>query len=95
MRTNTLPAHASTANGQRVIEFQGELSPTAARGLLKFGFSERDHARMAELSAKAQAGTLTSEEQTELDTYEQIGCLLSILHSKARQALNKKSKKVS
>jgi len=94
MSTKTLPA-SPTTQGQWVIEFQGELAPSTARALLKFGFSHRDHARMAELSAKARAGTLTAQEQTELDTFEQVGCVLGILHSKARQALHKKSKKVS
>jgi hypothetical protein len=94
MKTKTSTADRSMAKGQRLIEFAG-LSLTAARALLKFGFSEGDHARMNELSTKAQDGTLTPQEQAELNTFEEIGCLLSILHSKARVALNKKSKKVS
>jgi hypothetical protein len=50
---------------------------------------------MGELSAKTQAGRLTQEEQTVLDTFERLGCLLDIVHSKARQALKKKPKKAS
>lgn len=85
----------SAAIWQRVIQFQGELSPRAARALLQLQFSERDHARMEELSAQAQRGTLSAQEQAELDTYERLGCLLDIVHSKARRALKKKPKKAS
>jgi len=77
------------------IEFKRDLSPAAARSLLGFGFSERDHARMAELSHGAQLGKLTSAEQQELDTFERLGCVLDILHSRAGQVLKKKSKTAS
>ena len=75
---------------QRAIQFQGELTPGAARALLQFQFSERDHARMDELSTKARAGTLSAEEQAELDTFERLGCVLDIVHSEARRPLKKK-----
>jgi len=75
---------------ERVIQFEGELSHAAARALLKVRFSPQGHTRMRELSAKARAGTLTSKEQVEIDTYEHLGCLLDILHSKARRALKKR-----
>jgi hypothetical protein len=74
---------------ERAIQFEGELSPTAARALLKVRFSTRDRERMRELSAKARAGSLTSQEQQEADIYERLGCLLDILHSKARRILAK------
>jgi hypothetical protein len=80
---------------QSVIQFQGELTPAAARALLRFGFSAQDQARMAELSAKARAGTLTPPEQADLDTFERLGCLLDIVHSKARQALKRKPQRAS
>jgi hypothetical protein len=82
-------------NEWRHIQFQGELSPAAARALLKFGFTNADHARMEELSAKARAAVLTPSEQTELDAFERIGCVLDIIHSSARQALKKKSQRAS
>jgi len=50
---------------------------------------------MHELSAKARAGTLTAQEQIILDTFERLGCLLDIVHSKARLALKRKPKKAS
>ncbi len=79
----------------RDLHFQGELSPAAARALLNFGFAEVDHARIENLSAKARAGELTPEEQAELDTFERVGCVLDIIHSKARQALRKQQHRVS
>ena len=72
------------------MEFERELSPTAARALLGVRFSAREHATMSELLAKARAGTLTAAEEERLDTYEKLGCLLGILHSKARQALKQR-----
>ena len=69
--------------------------PAAARALLKLRFSPQDQQRMGDLSSKARAGTLTSEEQADIDTYERLGCLLDILHSQARRALNKKGRTAS
>ena len=95
MKTKTITADPSAELWQRVVEFRGEIAPSAARALLKMGFSERDHALMDELSAKARTGTLSAQEQTVLDTFERLACLLDIVHSKARQALEKKPKKAS
>ena len=94
MRATTITPDPSAKIWQRVVELRGDILPSAARALLKIGFSDCDHALMDELSAKAQAGTLTAQEQTVLDTFERLGCLLDIVHSKARQAL-KKPKKAS
>jgi hypothetical protein len=95
MRNKTIIPDPGAEIWQRVVEFQGEVPPSAARALLKIEFSERDHALMDELSAKARAGALTGQEQTVLDTFERLGCLLDIVHAKARQALKKKPKKAS
>jgi hypothetical protein len=83
-------ATTDAAIWERVIQFEGELSPTAARALLKVRFSPGDVGRMRELSAKARAGSLTPEEERAIDTYERLGCVLDILHSKARRALRKR-----
>ena len=90
MRNQTATADTTEGIWKRVIQLDKGLSPTAARALLKVRFSARDHDRMKELSAKARAGTLTSPEQLQIDTFEQLGCLLDILHSKARRALKKR-----
>lgn len=71
----------------RAIEFEQPLSSVAARALLKVRFSQRHVDKMNALAAKARAGSLTSNEQLDLDTYERLGSFLDILHSKARMAL--------
>ena len=72
------------------IRLEGDLSPTQARALLKLHFSEPDLARMRELSAKARAGTLSAEEESRIDAYERLGCVLDMLHSKARRVLRQR-----
>jgi hypothetical protein len=65
------------------------MSPEAARELLKLGFTERDHERMAALSAEAQTGQLTRAERDELDTYINISHFLAAMQSTARTALKR------
>ena len=62
-------------------------TPGVAQSVLLMEFTEADRLRMNELSAKAQEGTLTNDEQTELDSYERVGHFLSLLKSKARRSL--------
>ena len=90
MKTEMQTTAVDRAIWHRVIQFNGDLSPSAARALLKLSFSKDDHQRMGQLSAKARAGALTSQDQREMDTFEQLGCLLDILHSKARRVLKKR-----
>ena len=73
----------------RVMQFDEAISPTAARALLKMKFSPTDLKLMHELSDKARQGTLTDSEVVEIDTFERLGCLLDILHSKARRVLKR------
>ena len=77
---------------QRVMRFEQAPSATTARALLKLQFPESDQQRMDELATKARAGTLTPVEDQEAETYEQNGCLLDILHSQTRRALNRPRK---
>ena len=95
MKNETATSTDSANLWQRAIQFKGELSASAARALLSFGFSEHEHARMDELAAKARTGELTPPEQYQLDNFERLGCLLDIIHSQARQALKKKPKRAS
>jgi hypothetical protein len=55
---------------------EGDMSPQAASEILKMGFNEPDHARMAVLSLKE-----------ELDSYINVSHLIALMHSKARVAL--------
>ena len=43
--------------------------------------------RMRALLAKARKGTLTAKEQVEIDNYERVGQMLSLMKSKARRRL--------
>lgn len=90
MPTDSLTTAADAAIWERAIQFEGEMSPTAARALLKLRFSEQDLQRMLDLSAKTRNGTLTPPEQVQIDTFEQVSCVLDILHSKARRALKQR-----
>jgi hypothetical protein len=67
----------------------GEISGEMARWLLGIDFDPADHERMALLSAKAREGTLTEEEDAELEDYGDVGRLLEMLKAKAKIALKK------
>lgn len=86
---STTLARRDAAIWERVVDFEHELSAAAARALLRVRFAAREHERMSELLDKGRSGTLTDEEEEEMDAYERLGCLLGILHSKARQTLKK------
>jgi hypothetical protein len=74
----------------RLIQIeQQDLSRGAAEYLLSIRFSDRDTARMNELSELARQGSLTSEDQAELDSYIHVGNLLAVMQSKGRRALQR------
>jgi hypothetical protein len=76
----------------RVLEpDQATLSIAAAEAILEFGFKQADKDRMAELSAMAKEGTLSPEEQEEINNYEKVGHVLSLMKSKARRSLKSQS----
>lgn len=66
-----------------------DLSSEAARSLLRLDFPEADHARMSELSAKAQSAALADDEREELQEYLRVADLLAVLQSKARRSLRR------
>ena len=63
------------------------LPPEAARAFLDLDYPQADKDRMRLLSAKAREGTLTPDEQTEINNYERVGHVLNIMQSKARRSL--------
>jgi uncharacterized protein YnzC (UPF0291/DUF896 family) len=74
----------------RVIQPEkGDLSPEAAREWLRLRLSNADIERVRDLSQKADDGTLTQEEERELDTYLNVGGVLELLKAKARLSLSK------
>jgi hypothetical protein len=85
---DTSPSEVGILN--RLIQpRRADLPAAAARALLKIDFGPSDRDRMHELSRKARAGTLTRQEQAEIDSFERVGHLLDLLHSKARRSLKK------
>jgi hypothetical protein len=65
----------------------GSLDPSAAQGILSLRFRESDIARMNELAAMARSGSLSPDQRQEAESYNRVGHLLALLHSKARLSL--------
>jgi hypothetical protein len=85
-----LATEQETAILKRVIRPDvGDVPAEVARALLALAFAEADHQRMAELSAKAQQGSLTTGEQDELDAYVNVSHFIAFVQSKARMSLKK------
>ena len=68
------------------------LDAAAARAILDLSFNQADRDRMHQLLAKAKAGTLNAEESVEIDNYERVGHMLSLMKSKARLSLKQNKK---
>jgi hypothetical protein len=81
---------ASVAAWDHVLRIDQTMSRTAARALLDLQFTASDVDRMQILAAKARKGKLSASESLEIDTIERLGCLLDILHSKARRTLKRR-----
>jgi hypothetical protein len=75
----------------RLIQAQKDaITPQVAEYLLSIAFAESDRHRMEQLAECSEAGTLTTEEQTEFDSYLHVGNLLAVMQSRARVALHRK-----
>jgi hypothetical protein len=96
MRLLESPTHGGTSEIEilgRVLSNGQEMAPALARHVLKLRFSEEDDVRMNELAMRNQEGRLSAKEKAELRGYAHAGCLLGILHAKARRALKTTAKK--
>lgn len=60
------------------------LSPTAARAIMKMGFSRKQHAEMQRLLGKNNQGTITPRERKKLEAYVRVGNILTLLKAKIR-----------
>jgi hypothetical protein len=74
---------------RRLIDSQpgDALSPAAAEAVLHLQLADADQARMRELAAKSNDGTLTPAEGDEYDAYIAAADWLSLWKSKARLAI--------
>ena len=88
MSSQVVTPNTEAAILARIIQSdERELTPDIARYLLSMKLPVSDEARVHELSAKAQSGSLTESETQELDSYLHIGILLGVMQSRARQHL--------
>ena len=73
---------------ERVFDLPGRaMSAALAERILEMDFPEADAARVEELNEKANEGLLSADEELELEAYIDIGNLLAVWQSKARQSL--------
>jgi hypothetical protein len=89
MQRTELPNSEAAILARVIQPEQDDLSPAAAKALLKLGFTQGDRDRMHELAVKNQDGALAEAEQHELDSYRRVGRLLDLLVARARLSLSK------
>jgi hypothetical protein len=89
-----IPTGSASAILSRVIRpEEGDLTLAAAEGFLELGFDDPDLARIQELLAKNQEGQCTKAELEELDNFIRVSDLLTLIHLKARKALQTRPKR--
>ena len=91
MSTSTAETSSSTILSRAIAPSDASLHPAVANEFLKWGFTPQDRERMADLAAKARAGSLTDDEKIEAEEYEQVSSFLGIVKSKARRSLQNHS----
>lgn len=91
MQQTQLPYHEAAILTRLAGPDEPALSAATAKGILTLGFSQVDKESMRSLAAKARAGTLTDDEQAQIEAYSRISSLLGILKSKARRALKRRT----
>ena len=64
------------------------LSADTARYFLSIRLDGTDEERANELAEKARSGTLTVDEQAEIDEYRRVGRVIEMLKMRAKIALN-------
>ncbi len=88
MSTQSPPkSHVSEILTRIVRPDEGNLTPEAARCLLRLKLDETDRQRAHELAVKNQESTLSTDEEEELDAYRRIGRLMDLLQAKSRRSL--------
>jgi hypothetical protein len=71
----------------RILYPGGKMTPQSARAVLNIKLSTQDKRRLRMLLQKGNAGTLSPEEEKELDGFERAGDMLAILQARARGVL--------
>jgi hypothetical protein len=65
----------------------GDWPVDIANGIMSISLSEADRVRMNELAGHAAAGSLSPDEESEIEKYRQVTRLLELLKAKARVSL--------
>jgi hypothetical protein len=73
--------------GRALRRERGDLPRETAKWLLEVDFDPGDRERIAALYEKAREGTLTEEENAELEGYGDVGRLPEMLRAKAKASL--------
>lgn len=88
MSANTAVPNTEAGILSRLLDLRGAaLTPPAAEFLLGIRFPDEDIARMNQLSDLARQGTLSAEQQSELDSYIHVSNLLALMQARARRLL--------
>lgn len=93
MKTVSLPDCDAEILEKLVAPAAATFTPTAARALLKLSFSDEQQSEIRELLDRNNEGTLTDGERDQLEAYVRVGNFLSLVKSKARHSLARKSAK--
>jgi hypothetical protein len=59
-------------------------TPDKAEAILSLAFAREDHERMRDLMDRNNQGTLSAEEQAEMESFRRLGTFLGILQARAR-----------
>jgi hypothetical protein len=85
-----LAENCASAIWERTVEpKRSNLTPAAARALLRLKLSKADLNRADQLAVKARAGRLAAREERELEDHRTVGTALEFLKSKARLCLKR------
>jgi len=87
--STTLEKHETAILSRALDSKNVELSREAAQSILAIELSSTDQSELKRLSELAKAGTLTPDEEAELENYRHAGRVLELFKSKARIALNR------
>ena len=80
--------NSASAIWERTVEpARSNLTPAAARALLRLRLSPADLKRADTLAARARSGALRTDEERELEDYRTVATALEFLKSKARLCL--------
>ena len=66
----------------------GNWAPDVARAVLSIGLTSSDRSRMNELAAGAREGSLTPDEELEIESYRQVCRLIECLKARAHASLD-------